>query len=311
MNNRGLVILNPNANKGKALKLENRIIKAFENEDLDIDLVKSKGVEDCRKCAYEAVDKYSLICAVGGDGTVNEVVDGILKKAEDSSISFDKLPLLGIIPIGRGNDFAWMLDLRNKSIEDLVSKIKKGENKVIDIGYCVGGNYPNGAHFVNGLGIGFEPSVNFIASSYKHVSGTLSYILALFNMLRHYPIAMDLEIEKESGSFSVKSQQLSIGNGRRMGGAFLMTPKAILDDGYFDFVYANKPIAKNKILKTAIKFLSGKQIEDNHFLFSKEKWLNIYAKNNDMPIHIDGEMVGKNVEKIEITIKEHAIRVIS
>lgn len=307
---RGLVILNPNANKGKAIKLENKIYKAFIKEGFEIDLVKSKGVEDCRKQAYQAVNKYSFICAVGGDGTVNEVVDGILKKAEEEKINKEDLPLLAIFPIGRGNDFAWMLNIRNLSIEDIIKKLKEEKPKPIDVGFCVGGLYPNGCHFVNGLGIGFEPSVNFIASDFKRVSGTFSYILALIQMLRHYPNPMKLKIEKESGLFEIESQQLSIGNGKRMGGAFLMTPKAILDDGYLDFVYAHKPIAKNKILKTAIKFLSGKQLDDEHFSFSREKWLNIYAQNSCMPIHIDGEIVGKNVEKIEIYIKNKVLNVI-
>ncbi|MGD1823266.1 MAG: diacylglycerol/lipid kinase family protein [Pleomorphochaeta sp.] len=310
MKGRGLVILNPNANKGKATKLEKRIKKAFINQGFDIDLVKSKGIEDCRKHAYDAVGTYSLICAVGGDGTVNEVVDGILIRANKESLSIDKLPLFAIIPIGRGNDFAWMLKLRDKSIEEMVEKIKEEKTKTIDIGYCVGGQYPNGCHFVNGLGIGFEPSVNFIASEFKNVSGTLSYILALIKMLKKYPKPMDLLIEKESGEFLVKSQQLSLGNGQRMGGAFLMTPKAVLDDGYLDFVYANKPIPKNKILLKALKFLSGKQIEDEIFSFEREKWVKITAQNCGMPIHIDGEMVGKNVEKIEIYIKNKVLKVI-
>lgn len=310
MINRGLVILNPNANKGKATKLEKRLNRAFINEGFDIDLVKSKGVEDCRRVAYDAVGKYSFICAVGGDGTVNEVVDGILKKVDEINIKLQDIPLFAIIPIGRGNDFAWMLGFRKNTIEQMVKKIKEGNTKLIDVGYCIGGRYPSGCHFVNGLGIGFEPSVNFIASNLKRVSGTLSYIIALLIMLKNYPKPMDLIIEKESGIINLKSQQLSIGNGRRMGGAFLMTPKAILDDDFLDFVYAHKPIAKNKILRTAIKFLSGKQLKDEKFTFSREKWIVIKEQKCGMPIHIDGEIVGKNVEKIEIYIKNKVLNVI-
>ncbi|MGD1820358.1 MAG: diacylglycerol/lipid kinase family protein [Pleomorphochaeta sp.] len=310
MEERGLVILNPNANKGKASKLEKNIFEAFNKENLDVDLVKSKGIEDCRNLAYQAVEKYSFICAVGGDGTVNEVADGLLKRAEELSLPVEKRPLFSIIPIGRGNDFAWMLKINKKDISEIVKKIKERKGKLIDVGFCIGGIYPKGSHFVNGLGIGFEPSVNFIASSFKKVSGTLSYVLALIKMLRHYPTPMNLTIEKESGTFDIESQQLSLGNGKRMGGAFLMTPKAIIDDGFLDFVYANKPIEKKIILKTAVKFLSGKQIDDSHFSFSREKWVNIIAKNKDMPIHIDGEMVGKNVEKIQVYIKSKVLNVI-
>ncbi len=307
---KGLVILNPNANKGKAKKLESIIMRAFKKGDLDINIVKSTAINDCRRIAYEAVGNYDFITAAGGDGTVNEVSDGILKRAEELSLDIDHMPLFSIIPTGRGNDFAWVLKISGKKIDEIVSKIKNEESKIVDMGYCIGGRFPEGTHFINGLGIGFEPSVNFIASDFKRVSGTLSYVLALFKLLKHYPPAMDLEIEKESGKFKLKSQQLSIGNGRRMGSAFLMTPEALVDDGLLDFVYASKLIPKNKILLTAIKFLSGKQLKDPTFSFTREKWIKITAINKDMPIHIDGEMVGKAVDKIEIKIKVGAIRVI-
>ncbi len=310
MINKGLVILNPNANKGKGSSLEKEIVKSFKDNNISINLVKSSSQNDCRQFAYDNVENYDFICAVGGDGTVNEVVDGILKKAKDKSINIEKLPFFSMIPVGRGNDFAWMLGLRDKSIDTLVYKIKEEKTKLIDVGFCKGGKYPQGCNFVNGLGIGFEPSVNFVASEYKKISGTFSYICALFHMLRKYPEPFNLIIEKESGTINIKSQQLSLGNGRRMGGAFLMTPKAIIDDGYLDFVYAHEPINKNKILKTAIKFLSGKQLYDKKFTFSREKWVKITAQNCAMPIHIDGEIVGKNVEKIEIYIQNKVLKVI-
>lgn len=310
MENKGLVILNPNANKGKGKKLESLINEAFKKENVLIEIIKSKGINDCRKIAYEAVGKYSFITAAGGDGTANEVADGIIKRSKELNLDFNEMPIFSIIPTGRGNDFAWFLKINGKDINAIVKKIINNEYKAIDVGYCIGGRFSEGAHFINGLGIGFEPSVNFIASSFKHVSGTLSYVLALLQMLRHYPLAMDLKIETLSKVYNVKSQQLSIGNGRRMGSAFLMTPKAIIDDGFLDFVYAYKPIEKNKILKTAIKFLSGKQLEDSHFSFSREKWIKITSSNNDMPIHIDGEMVGKEVKTIEISIKEKILKVI-
>lgn len=307
---KGLVILNPNANKGKGSSIEAEIIKTFKDKDININLVKSMSQNDCRQYAYHNVENYDFICAVGGDGTVNEVVDGMLKKAKEKDYLIEDLPFFAFIPVGRGNDFAWMLNLREKSIDEIVSKIKNNHTKLIDIGFCKGGKYPNGCHFVNGLGIGFEPSVNFVASEYKRISGTFSYICALFYMLRKYPDPYDLLIEKESGTMNIKSQQLSLGNGRRMGGAFLMTPKAELDDGYLDFVYAHEPIKKNKILKTAVKFLSGKQLDDDKFSFSREKWINITAQKCGMPIHIDGEIVGKNVEKIEIYIQNKVLKVI-
>lgn len=307
---KGLVILNPNANKGKSRKLKSFIEKEFVKANIDVDIIISNSIDDCREIAYNAVGKYDFITAAGGDGTANEVADGLIRGSEKLNLEVKDRPLFSIFPIGRGNDFAWALSIRKMSIPDLITKIKNKEYRTIDVGYCIGGKFKEGAHFVNGLGIGFEPSVNFIASEYKRVTGTLSYVLAVIYMLRNFPEPMSLKVEKESGNINLETQQLSIGNGQRMGSAFLMTPKAILDDGYFDFVYANRPIPKKGLLRKALKFLSGKQLEDDYFSFTREKWINVYSEKKDMPIHIDGEMVGKTVEKIEITIKEASIRVI-
>ncbi|MGH4038354.1 MAG: diacylglycerol/lipid kinase family protein [Sphaerochaeta sp.] len=306
-----LLIMNQNANKGKSVQIHQEIEKAFQNTKHDYVMRQTADANDARKFAYEAVGKYDVIVACGGDGTVNETVDGMLKRCEELELDIQDRPKLAIFPIGRGNDFAWMMDIDGDDIEHIVSNITNNKHKVIDAGWCRGGRFPDGAFFINGLGIGFEPTVNYNAGKYKNVSGSMSYIMALFHTLVHYPLAMNITIKNEDGtSEKVSSQQLSIGNGRRMGSSFLMSPKAIVDDGLLDFVYAYRPISRRVILLVALKFFKGKQIEDSHFKMRRIKSLMIESELNNMVAHIDGEMIGTTLNHLEIKVRERAIAII-
>jgi YegS/Rv2252/BmrU family lipid kinase len=306
-----LLIINQNANKGKSLQIHEDIQKAFENTEHSFEIKRTKGPDDARIYAYDAVGEFDVIAACGGDGTVNETVDGLLQRSTELNLAIEDRPRLAIFPIGRGNDFAWMMDINSDNIENIVNNITQNKFRVIDAGWCKGGRFTEGAYFINGLGIGFEPLVNYNASKYKKVSGSLSYILALFHTLAHYPKAMKLEITYEDGTKEeVNSQQLSIGNGRRMGSSFLMSPKAIVDDGVLDFVYAFRPISRHGILYVATKFFKGTQIKDKHFKMKRVKSLFIESKEKNMVAHIDGEMVGIDLQQIEIKVVQSAIAII-
>jgi YegS/Rv2252/BmrU family lipid kinase len=306
-----LLIINQNANKGKSIQIHDDICLAFENTENTFEVKKTTAPDDARKFAYDAVGEFDVIAACGGDGTVNETVDGMLKRSTELDLSIEQRPKLAIFPIGRGNDFAWMMNIKSDNIETIVDNITQNKSRVIDAGWCRGGRFTNGAYFINGLGIGFEPLVNYNASKYKNVSGSLSYILALIHTLAHYPKAMKLKITyADEITEDVLSQQLSIGNGRRMGSSFLMSPKAIVDDGVLDFVYAYRPISRQVILFVALKFFKGKQLNDSHFKMKRIKSLKIESAKADMVAHIDGEMIGISLKEIEIKILQNAIAII-
>lgn len=306
-----LLIMNQSANKGKSTQIHDKIRAEFENTDNTFELKRTKGPDDARIYAYDAVGVFDVIAACGGDGTVNEIVDGMLQRSAELDLAIEDKPRLAIFPIGRGNDFAWMMGITNYDIETIVSNISQNKYRVIDAGWCKGGRFPEGAYFINGLGIGFEPLVNYRAGLYKRISGSLSYILGLFSTLLHYPKAMHLKITYSDGvEEEVHSQQLSIGNGRRMGSSFLMSPEAIVDDGLLDFVYSYIPISRQAILFVATKFFKGKQLEDKHFKMKRVKSLTIESLKKDMVVHIDGEMVGVDLDNIIIKVKQNAIAII-
>ncbi|MGH0053555.1 MAG: diacylglycerol/lipid kinase family protein [Sphaerochaetaceae bacterium] len=284
------VILNPNAAKGRAKKQGEMIKALLEQGGNRVVLVSTKKGEGAERLAWQATyERRDAIIAAGGDGTVNEVVNGMLKAATEKHLP---VPSLGVIPIGRGNDFAWGMQIP-KSLPDACKTILEGTIRIIDAGISYGGNYPEGRFFVNGLGVGFEPLVNFLASEFKHVSGTLSYVLALIRILIHYPAPYAVDLSLDGKTIQLQTQQLSICNGRRMGSAFLMGPDAIFDDGLFDVVYANAPVPSWRLLPLALTFFKGGQVKRKEFRVARVQEVTMVSHDNPMPVHVDGEELSK------------------
>lgn len=295
--NEVIVILNPQAGKGRARRFEPAIRQAL---GADATLVVTEEPGGAEALAYKAtVDGWPVVVAAGGDGTVNETVNGICKAAEGGATK----PKLGILPVGRGNDFAWAMKIP-RSIEEAVAAIRSKKVRTIDVGFMHGGDFPEGRWFINGLGVGFEPLVNFEASAFKRISGVPSYVLALIKVMINYPRPYDLEIILDGKSSFAKSQQLSVCNGRRMGSAFLMAPDALVDDGLLDVVYANVPIAPYRFLPIAVKFFKGDQVKLPEFTVQRAKEVVLRSRDNPMPVHIDGEAVSRGC--MEVSIRLHA-----
>jgi YegS/Rv2252/BmrU family lipid kinase len=299
--NEVFVILNPQAAKGKAKRQEAAISAAFAEKATLVVTEEPGGAEALAHQA--AIDGWPVVVAAGGDGTVNEVVNGICKAAEGGTPK----PKLGIIPVGRGNDFAWAMKIP-RPIEEAVAAILGGRERIIDVALMHGGDYPEGRWFINGLGVGFEPLVNFEASSFKRISGVPSYVLALIKVMINYPQPYDLEIVLDGKSSFAKSQQLSVCNGRRMGSAFLMAPDSLVDDGLLDVVYANVPIAPYRFLPIAVKFFKGNQVKLAEFTVARAKTVVLRSRDNPMPVHVDGEEVSRGC--MEISIRLHAASIV-
>ena len=285
-----VVLLNPHAAKGRADKCQQKIFDIFRQGGFDPTIVltqKDKGASDL---AYQAtVAGKKIIVAAGGDGTVNEVADGILRAVVEKGM---EVPRMGVVPIGRGNDFAWGMGIP-RDIHKACSVIMQGGLKNIDVGVTFGGKYPQGRYFVNGEGMGFEPLVNFIASDFKHISGTLSYVLALIRILIHYPQPYHVHLTLDGKETELDTQQVSICNGKRMGSAFIMGPDAIFDDGFFDVVFANRPIKSTHLVPLALRFFKGSQVKLPLFSVVRAKSVRLVSENNPMPVHVDGEEISK------------------
>lgn len=305
----GTIILNPHADKGKAKNKVGVIRSVFEAAHWDVDILFSEKIGHAGELAYKLSKAgEKIIIAAGGDGTANEVVDGIMHAVEESGFTAEERPSFGLIPIGRGNDFAYSAGLIRNNVEAACGTIIKGITRLIDVGKLETENFLSGRFFHNGVGIGFEPMVNFAASDLKHISGTMSYVIGLIKVIFNYPKPFHLEVETDEEKFEIDTQQFSIGNGRRMGSTFLMCPYALLNDGLFDIVYANRPLSLKAILKLAPKFLKGTQLGYEEFSQKRSSRISIKCSEKVLQIHADGEEITRAGEWIKAEVKHDALK---
>lgn len=297
------IILNPHADKGRALIKRAQIESSCKRFHLSYKIKLTSGPLDAINIAKDAVlAGYKTIVSAGGDGTANEVADGMVRGIREKGLSFASSPVLGIIPVGRGNDFAFTAKIPH-NVEKAIELISQQEWSSTDYGELVGGRFEEGRCFLNGVGIGFEPLVNFVASDFKRVHGMASYLLGFMKVMLHYPkpskIFISVDDEKE---FTLETQQLSVCNGRRMGSMFIMGPVASIDDGVLDMVYANKPLRGGQIVLLALRFFKGTQLKTSHFSMIRGKKVTLRATQPSLVCHTDGEEVSRGCESIDIQL---------
>ncbi len=305
MKERTLLIVNPNSSKGKGQRKAKEISSYFREAGFAFDLALTKKEGHAESLALEGASKgYGTIVAVGGDGTVNEVLNGIMKSGCN-----DKLKM-GIIPTGRGNDFAWCAGIPTDSSK-AADMIMKGDAKLTDVGVCVGTDNENGRYFFNGTGFGFEPIVNFKASSYKNLNGMPSYIAAFLSIVFNPPLGYKLRMTVDGEERVVSTQQISVANGIRMGSAFKLAPNAKIDDGKLDLMYTNKICKGFSLIALVLKFLTGKIATDRKsFTYMNVEKVSIKAESPVVPAHSDGEVFTKAGDSFDLEVVAGAIALI-
>ncbi len=242
-----------------------------------------------------------VVVAVGGDGTINEVSNGI--------IGTDKV--LGVIPAGSGNDFIKSIGVPSNLLESL-DILLRGNQSVIDCGTISTGKNESECsnsfrHFINGVGIGFDAAVAERTTHIKHLSGTALYLAAVFQMLGKYD-SPDYTIELDSRAITSRNLLIAIGNGVCAGGGFYLTPNAKVNDGRLDVcLIESMPVPR--ILAVMPKVMRGKHDQINSVQMKKAETINVSAPQTFF-VHADGEIVGNKVNRAEVRIKKAALRVI-
>jgi diacylglycerol kinase (ATP) len=286
------LILNPAAGKNKGEKAMEKATPLLEKAGIQFELKVSEFSGHAITLGREFdPSKFDGIVAVGGDGTLFEILNGLLKSNPD----FD-LPV-GQIPVGTGNSF--IKDLAINSIEDAVEKIAGGKTQQVDVGHF---KYPEGEHFfINLLGTGFVSNVAHQAGKYKAL-GSLSYVLAVLEevvQLRSVPLELTIDGKVYQRNYIFTE----ICNSTKTGGNMIMAPDAKIDDGFLDVVLLND-ISKFNLLKVFPQIFKGTHVNDSHVETFKGKHIKIVTETSQR-LTPDGEVFGTT--PIEVTILSNKI----
>lgn len=243
------LIVNQTAGGGKPEKLLPEIFNIFDSMNLSYHTswtTSSGGATDlARRAADNGTDH---IVSVGGDGTINEIINGIL--------AAEKQPSLGIIPAGWANDFIKSTSIPN-DIRQACQVIKEGKTKKIDLGLI-----NQQIYFANVCGIGFDAEITALANRIKteHPNWTsLSAYVYVFAAIRKLlsPIpSFQLKITIDNQVIEKEVLFLAIGNGRVEGGKFNIAPDAKIDDGLLD-IWIIQKMTRARCLSLLPKAIKG------------------------------------------------------
>lgn len=298
------LILNPMADMGHAWNVA-RDLRPITNEyDGKVDWSGTVYPGHAIELAKQAgEDGYDLVVALGGDGTVHEVVNGLMQ------VEAGQRPAMGIVPIGSGNDFAYA----NKiplSANQAMSLALHGETQPVDLGLMTD-EKGRREYIDNTLGIGFDTVVTIRSHKLPIVRGFLMYLTAVLQTIISNSAAVKMKIESNGRTWEKEIFMLVLANGPREGGGFIMTPNSKPDDGVLEYMIADK-VSRLMQFRLLPEFIKGTQEKFKEVEIGEFKKLSLTA---DAPlyIHIDGEIYtnfGSNLRGITVEVVPNALQVV-
>jgi diacylglycerol kinase (ATP) len=289
------IILNPVAGKGLAEEKLPKIKDLLYQYEIKAEIIKTQYPGHAISLAEELVEMGAgLIVAAGGDGTSNEVINGLVKAKKSGG----KTASLGVLSVGRGNDFAYGAGIPGNLEED-VAILKDNYKVKIDIGEVIGGDYPLGRYFGNGIGIGFDTIVGLEAAKMKYVHGFMAYVWGAMKTLFLFFEAPLVKIVGEDQTLTEKTPQISIMNGRRMGGTFFMAPHALNNDGLLD-ICMTTDVHRRQMVSLISKYMKGTQENSPYITTHRGREYSIQAIEGHMITHADGETICTEGTDLEV-----------
>lgn len=300
------IVVNPTAGSGKAGKIASVIfkkIKSISHSSINMSFTEKKG--DAEFITREAILKGAgMIIAVGGDGTINEVVNGFFKDNEPLNPSCE----LGIINCGTGGGFAGTLGIP-LSLDEQIELILRPGSTNLDLG-CI--SYLDPAEktlnrlFVNECQVGIGSKVALaVGKKYKVFGGKAAFgLVATVQAMLIKPLQLEIEYDNESAR-KINLIGLVIGNGNECAGGMKLTPDAKLNDGLFD-VLSMHEMNRAERLRNLSKVYSGTHVLSKYFSVKKCKKIKIRSDRN-VVLEADGEILGNS--PFEINIMPSAIRI--
>ncbi len=293
MESQTCVIFNPQANRGTAARLLPELEHCLASHG-KFDLVQTTRQGEAVDLAARALEQgCKMIVAAGGDGTVNEIVNGCLTHEGPGDQT-----VLGIIPIGSGNDLAWTIGLPTDP-EAACARVFEGERREIDIGRVTdeGGR---SRYFCNGVGIGFDATVAREVHKIKWAGGFTKYLIGLARTFVIYYKAPQTTIRYDGKEIDDDIMMLSVSNGRRHGGGFYITPDAILDDGRLDLCIVRR-VSRLGILQLIPKFLKATHVDDGRVQMDRGQRVHVDVPDG-LAAHVDGEIFAVAARELDIEV---------
>ena len=291
--NNFILIANPISGKGKAKSVAEQAHAALTEAGQQGQLVFTAAAGDAKHFAHEAAAAgVRFIIACGGDGTLHEVVNGIATVPD---------VILGVLPCGRGNDFAAAIGVPLKP-ETAIATLLSGTPTHVDLGRCYHHEPRTADHYFTTIATcGYDAEVSRRAAKGTPVfAGTASYAYAAVETLFYYDPPV-VHLEGDFGTYDGEILLAATGITNRYGGGFKIVPDARINDGLFD-VCIIRPVSELTVLRLMVTLFWGGHVSHPAVSIHRTRAITIETET-PLLLYADGEPMSETPVTIE-TIKE-------
>lgn len=289
------LIVNLVAGLGRCKELFPKVKRELDRRGIDYDLHYTNEPSEATDVAQMVIEAgFTHIVAMGGDGTVNEVANGIMAS---------KTPLpLAVIPVGTGNDFCRMLEIPADPMQ-AIDLLIEGRERRIDLGYVTQDRY-----FVNGLGIGIDAQVARDVLQMERFRGAIAYLYAAVKEVFRFK-AFPVTLEGEGWDEERTCISLNLANGKYCGGGFKLAPLAEIDDALID-IAAIEDFPKLERLIRLPQARKGAHLKLAKVYYRQDSAVTVSSPVK-LTAHIDGEPYRLPGETFQVTAVPNALCVLT
>lgn len=276
-----MILVNPNADLGRAGRSAGDLRTLVEKHG-GADWAGSVYPGHAIKLAQQAAEAgYNLVIAVGGDGTVHEVINGLMQVPDGLR------PMLGIVPVGSGNDFAHSIGIPMNSVKAL-EQIYTGQPRSIDLGVFEI-EHGKREYFNNTFGMGFDATVTIRTHRLTHIHGFMMYLVAVLQTIALNHVAPRMQIMTDEATWEEQTMMLVVCNGPREGGGFLVAPQANASDGFLNYASVCR-VSRLMMLRLIPEVMNGTHGRYKQVRLGQLRKLTVQSEK-PLTIHADGEVI--------------------
>jgi len=296
------IVVNRSAGQGHAGRVLDEARLFLDRYGVVSDLVYTRAPGQGTELALQAaLEGYERVVAMGGDGTTNEVANGLLQAAEQGHEA-----ALGVIPAGSGNDFAYGVGIP-RQLEQACERLATGRLRTVDVVRVTVDGQPR--IFDNSAGLGYDADVLLEARKITRVRGFLLYLWAVLRVWANngrwpYPMTVTVDGRPLPGQALTL---VAVANGPRAGGGFFLTPEARVDDGWLD-ICAAAPVGRLEILWLLPKTLNGTHVHARPVTMLRGKRVVVEGARG-LPGYMDGEVLCTAGHHLEFEILPGRLKV--
>jgi len=301
------MILNPTAGGGRARRVSEHILVGLERRGVQVEMVATTVPREATRLALEAARAgVDLIIAAGGDGTIHETANGLLRALSQGVDG----PALAVLPVGSGNDFAKLIGPVD-DLERSMDIVVEGRLRRLDAARA---SWPNAEHwFINAAGTGIDVEVvrQILRKRGGPTPGVARYLSAVLRALVRYRPLM-LRITLDDRTIERDTMIIAAANGRCIGGGFWICPRAEPDDGQFDICIVNR-VSYLGALRALSLVMRGKHERHPKVEMYRAEQVEIEALGPEpLFFQMDGELhEPPNARKLELRLVPGALPVMA